>query len=85
MGETLTSPTLGLPMVDARCSHYNCADRDAYRLKGVCTNCQSQIVGLFTATHEASGYTGPACPLCGVQGRIIWKGLEDGGEVSDGE
>lgn len=81
---TLTSPTLGFPMVDARCSYHHigmgadCTTKDAYRLVGSCANCNSQIVGLFTVGHEAnSGWNSPECPVCQCKGKLYWKGLED--------
>ena len=79
MREVLTSPALGAPMVDARCSHDRCATRgEGYRLVGACWNCKADpIAGFFTVGHEASnGSLGPECPLCGCR-ELHWRGLED--------
>lgn len=80
----LTSPTLGLPMVDARCSmkhiwqEKDCSGKDAYRMVGDCANCHSRVVGFFTVEHEASsGYESPDCPVCQCRNHLYWKGLED--------
>lgn len=61
--------------VDATCSR--CEGEDTYRMLGHCANCKTQrIVGVFTKGHQAqSGWSSPACPVCGCSGMIYWERL----------
>lgn len=70
------SPTLGLPMVDYRCTVPSCDNDGAYRVTARCLNCRTDVVVLLTSGHETPSYGGPKCPACGCV-RWSFGGLED--------
>lgn len=52
------------PLVDRRCTHLHCDEKNAYRMVGHCTNCGARpLLVLLSARHEVS-HSG-ACPKCG--------------------
>lgn len=66
-------------IVDQRCTHRSCEDKTgAYRMVGGCHNCgAAPLIGLFTASHPASGGT---CPACGCYG-LHWDRIAGPDEV----
>lgn len=64
--------------VDRRCGHPRCNQTSVYRMIGGCYNCgTTPLLGLFTATHEASG---GQCPACGCE-RLHWDRLATPDEI----
>lgn len=52
------------PLVDRRCGHPRCGEKNVYRMVGHCTNCgNGPLLVLLSARHEVS-HTG-TCPKCG--------------------
>ena len=72
-------PEIIYDIVNRSCTHFSCEDKKGrYRMVGHCLNCGAQpLIGLFTASHEASGGD---CPACGCS-RLTWIRLADPDEV----
>lgn len=52
------------PLVDRRCTHHRCTEKNVYRMVGHCTNCGAKpLLVLISARHEVP--TESACPKCG--------------------
>lgn len=50
-------------MVNLRCSHDRCADKQTYELRVVCSNCRWAGLGILTGGHAFTD--GPrTCPRC---------------------
>jgi hypothetical protein len=52
------------PLVDARCGHPRCDEKNVYRMVGYCSNCGNRpLLVLISAGHKAP--YGERCPKCG--------------------
>lgn len=62
--EAIRAAGAGYPLVDARCRHHRCTEKNVYRMVGHCTNCGAKpLLVLISAGHSVP--TGEACPKCG--------------------
>ena len=59
----MNAATKFYPLVDRRCSHPRCTEKDAYRMVGHCTNCgHGPLLLLISAGHGKPSAT--RCPRC---------------------
>lgn len=64
MSADLPAEAITYPLVDARCRHHNCDEKNVYRMVGHCTNCgNGSLLLLISAGHRAP--TAERCPKCG--------------------
>lgn len=67
-----------VPEVDARCRSRTICNHDEdgeYRMRGGCSNCGSELIGVFTRGHSVlGGMMGKPCPVCGCA-RCHWDRL----------
>ena len=87
MTETTGPEQASYGIINLSCTHPSCVTKTGrYRMTGGCHNCgAAPLIGLFTASHEASG---GECPACGCR-RLHWDRLagpdEVGGPARSGE
>jgi hypothetical protein len=69
-----------LPEIDARQIWKNDHEElGSYKLKGICMNCDSSSIGVFTKGYrpiDGSYVTHAKCPACGCD-TMSWRGLAE--------